>query len=82
MSLPHEPCLFVGTPVPGKPPIYVAIYVDDIIYFSLDDDVEHLFCTALSQKIKVDFMGDAEWYLGIKFVRFKTPDGSVSCRLS
>jgi hypothetical protein len=29
-----SPCLFVGTLVAGEPPIYVDIYVDDIIYFS------------------------------------------------
>jgi len=37
---------------------------------------------ALSQKIKVDFFGDAEWYIGIKFDRHKAPNDSVSCRLS
>jgi len=55
---------FYGSPIQGKPPIYVAIYVDNIIYFSLVDDVEQYFCLALSQKIKVDFLGDAEWYIG------------------
>jgi hypothetical protein len=34
----HSPCLFTGVLVPGGPPIYVGIYVDDIIYFS-DSDV-------------------------------------------
>jgi len=63
----HDPCVFVGTPIPGKPPLYVAIYVDDIISFSPDDEVEHYFRAALSQKLKVDFVGDAEWYVGIKF---------------
>jgi hypothetical protein len=38
--------------------------VDDFLYFSLDDKVEQYFQTALSQKLKVNFMGDAEWYLG------------------
>jgi hypothetical protein len=48
---PPCPSSLVCTPVPGKPPIYIAIYVVDIIYFSLDD--EQYFCTALSQKVKV-----------------------------
>jgi len=39
----NSPCLFVGTIIPGKPPIYVGIHVDDIIYFSADDDVERKF---------------------------------------
>lgn len=37
------------------------------MYFSLDDEAEQYFHTALSQKIKVDVLGDAEWYIGIKF---------------
>jgi len=39
-SCPHDPCLFHGTLIPGKPPIYVAIYVNNIIFFSVDDAVE------------------------------------------
>jgi hypothetical protein len=38
-----SPCLFVGTLVEGGPLIYVGIYVDDIIYFSLSDEVEAKF---------------------------------------
>jgi hypothetical protein len=30
----------------------------------------------------VDFLGDAEWYIGIKFDWKKDDNGSVSCRLS
>jgi len=78
----HEPCVFVGTPLPGKPPIYVAIYADDIIYLSVDDEVEHFFCMALSHKLKVDFIVDAELYIRIKFDWLKSPDGSTACRLS
>jgi hypothetical protein len=78
----HDPCVFVGTPIPGKPPLYFAIYVDDIIFFSPDDEVEHYFCTALSQKLKVDFVGDAEWYVGIKFDWLKSSDGTLACHLS
>jgi hypothetical protein len=79
---PHDPCIFVGTPIPGKPPLYITIYVDDFIYFSLDDEVEQYFQTSLSQKIKVDFIGDAKWYIGIKFDWHKFLGGSLSCHLS
>jgi hypothetical protein len=44
--------------------------------------VEQYFTTALSQKIKVEFLDDAEWYIGIKFDWHKFPDGTVFCRLS
>lgn len=36
----HDPCIFYGTIIPWKLPLYLAIYVDDFLYFSLDDDVE------------------------------------------
>jgi hypothetical protein len=36
----HDPCIFHGHIIPGKPPLYVAMYVDDFIYFSCDDEVE------------------------------------------
>jgi hypothetical protein len=77
----QHPCGFISTPIPGKPPLYIAIYVDDIIYFSLDDDVEQHFCSALSQKVNMDFVGDAEWYLGIEFDWHKSADGTMSCCL-
>ncbi len=38
-----SPCLFMGTLIEGEPPIYVGIYVDDIIYFSASDAVEKKF---------------------------------------
>jgi hypothetical protein len=73
---------FMPPPLPGKPPIYVAIYVDDLIYFRLDDEVEQYFRSTLSQKVKVDFAGDAEWYIRIKFDWHKATNVSVSCSLS
>jgi hypothetical protein len=81
-ACPQDSCLFHGILIPGKPPIYVTIYVDDIIFFSTDDEVEKYFCTALSQKIKVEFLGDAKWYFGIKFDWHPSSDGTISCRLS
>jgi hypothetical protein len=42
-SSDSSPCLFVGTLIPGEAPIYIGIYVDDIIYFSLSSSVEKKF---------------------------------------
>jgi hypothetical protein len=78
----HDPCIFHGTIIPGKPPLYLALYVDDFVFFSLDDDVEQYFQMALSQKLKVDFMGEAEWFLGMKFDWQHSPTGDLSCRIS
>jgi hypothetical protein len=43
---PHDPCVYHGTPTPGKLLLYLAIYVDDLIFFfSVDDKVELYFQT-------------------------------------
>jgi hypothetical protein len=44
--------------------------------------VEKYFETALAQKLKVDFLGDPEWYLGMKFDWNTLSDGSVICHIS
>jgi len=38
----NSPCLFTGVLIPGEPPIFVGIYVDDIIYFSCSDHLGQL----------------------------------------
>jgi len=78
----NDPCIYYGTVIPGQPPIYLGIYVDDIVYFSASDDVERFFEQALKQKINVDFMGDAEFFLGLKFDWIISPNGDVDCRIS
>jgi hypothetical protein len=42
-SLDNSPCLFFGTLIDGEAPIYVGIYVDDIIYFSHSNNIESQF---------------------------------------
>ncbi len=42
-------------------------YVDDFVYFLEDPAVEALFEHLLRERIKVDFMGLVEWFLGIHF---------------
>ena len=78
----NDPCIFFGNPIAGKPPFYLILYVDDFVYFSEDDDVESYFRQALSRKIQVDYMGEAEWFLGVKFDWFQSNDGHVDCRIS
>ena len=60
-----SPCIFVGTLIEGGPPIYVGIYVNDIIYFSGSDAVEQCFESLLSTIGDVDFMGQVSHFLGI-----------------
>jgi hypothetical protein len=56
--------------------------VDDFLYFSEDPEVERYFEAAFTQKITVDFMGTAEFFLGIKFDWTVSTSGDVDCRLS
>ena len=81
-SSPNSPCLFVGTLIPGHPPIYAGIYVDDIIYFSNSDEVEKQFETLLSILGDVDFMGQVSHFLGIEFTWKFHPDGNLSVSLT
>jgi len=72
----------VGTIIPGQPPIYVCIYVDDIIYFSANDDVERKFESLLSTIGNVDFIGQVSHFLGIEFTWNHLPDGHLSVSLT
>jgi hypothetical protein len=62
-----QKCLFYGTVIPGQPPVYVGIYVDDIIYFSPSDEVEQKFEEGLSTIGSVDYMGQVSLFLGTEF---------------
>jgi hypothetical protein len=57
--------------------------VDDIIYFSVSDEVEKLFETTLTKKIgTVNFMGQVSWFLGIEFHWVKHSDDNLSVTLT
>jgi hypothetical protein len=77
-----SPCLFVGTLIEGEPPIYVGIYVDDIIYFSSSDRVERFFEQSLSTIGDIDFMGQVSHFLGIEFSWTHHKNGHVSVCLT
>ena len=75
--------MFVGQDIiPGRAPLYLAIYVDDLIFFSADPEVEKKFKSDFASRVMVDFMGDAEFYLGTKFDWQCNSDGNVTCHLS
>jgi hypothetical protein len=61
---PNSPCLFCGHPLQGKPPLYLAVYVKDFIYFSLGELVEHHFEITMQAQLHVDFFGTLKWFLG------------------
>jgi hypothetical protein len=78
----HSPCLFTGVLIPGEPPIYVGIYVDDIIYFSASDNVEKHFEHLLSSLGQVDIMVQVSLFLGTKFTWTFHPDGNLTVILT
>ncbi len=71
----HNPCLYTGfVQDPKDPPglqspkpLVPGIYVNDFIYFSEDPAVEALFERLLRERVKVEFMGLVEWFLGVHF---------------
>jgi hypothetical protein len=82
-SSSSSPCLFVGTLIPGKPfPVYVGIYVDDVVYFSPSADVEKKFEALLSTIGEVDFMGQVSHFLGIEFNGHHFQNGELSVTLT
>jgi hypothetical protein len=77
-----SPCIFIGRLIEGGPPIYVGIYVDDIIYFSSSDEVEKHFESLLSGIGNVDFMGPVSHFLGIEFPWKYLPNGHLTVSLT
>jgi len=78
----NSPCIFTGVLVPGEAPIFVGIYVDDIIYFSGCDATEKKFEELLSTIGSVDFMGQVSLFLGTEFTWIHHDDGKLSVSLT
>ena len=81
---PNSPCLFTGTIIPGRPPIYIGLYVDDCIYYSTDPDVEKEFETRLADIMnnQISFMGTVTHFLGIKFDCIRNHDNNLNIYMS
>ena len=60
-------CVYKCTLIEGQPPIYVRLYVDDLVYYSNSDKVEQWFENNLKSHLKVDFMGSIAWFLGQRY---------------
>ena len=78
--LPNAPCIFTGSIIPGEPPIWVGLYVDDFIYSSSSDLVEKEFERRVTEDagLGVDWNGPPTHFLGIKFQTQAHDDGHVS----
>ena len=79
---PSSPCLFFGTILPGYPPLYLGLYVDDLIYFSEDPAVEKHFETEFGNKIDTSFNGPIDYFLGISFSHQRHINNDVTIHMS
>ena len=61
----NTPCLYSGTLIKGKSPLYLGIYVDGFTYFS-QDKVEQKFEAALKLLLDVEFSGQPQYFLDLK----------------
>ena len=77
----NNPCIFKGSP-DGKNVMYLGLYVDDFIYFSLSRDTEIAFEQRLKQLTSVDFMGEVSHFIGIKFSWQRKPDNHISVHMT
>jgi len=61
--------LFHGCILPSLPPIYIGVYVDDLIYFSESSEIESIFEENFSASLdgKVEFFGQVTQFLGCEF---------------
>jgi len=80
-SCPNAPCVFSGTILKNKPPLYLGLYVDDFIFFSEDKQVEREFQQRLSSMTNVDFMGQVSHFLGLKF-QWKQSENRLRAHIS
>ena len=82
----HDLCLFHGIPstsgIPStfdnEEPFTVGLYIDDLVYYSISDEVEQRCEQILASKFKISFMGVVNWFLGTHFTWSDTQDGNIS----
>ena len=79
---PASPCLFTGTILPGKPPLYLGLYVNDFLYFSKSPEVKETFKTEFSKLISIEWKRDLDYFLSISFdCQQRHPDNHVTIKM-
>ena len=85
----HDPYLFQSVPSPPTSSVaatdrslHLGLYVDNFVYFSEDSAIEKRFERLLAAKLKVEFMGTVNWFLGTHFEWSSHQDGTLSYFLS
>ena len=79
----QDRCVYKCTPIEGQPPIYIGLYVDNLVYYSKSDKVEQWFENNLKSHQKVEFMGDDTWLLGQRYNQYTDlNNGLIPCHIS
>ena len=79
----NAPCLYSGSVIPGHPPLYLGLYVDDFIFFSQSSKVEEQFMKSFASHVsKVTFNDEIDFFLGIKFDCCRQNNGHVTIHMS
>jgi hypothetical protein len=47
----NDPCILYGTPLPGKPTLYLVIYVNDFSILALTMKLKHIFSLLFPKKL-------------------------------
>ena len=63
-------------------PIHLGLYVDDFVYFSEDAAIKKRSKRLLLAKLKAEFMGTVNWFLGTHFEWSSHQDGASLVRIS
>ncbi|GMF29094.1 unnamed protein product [Phytophthora lilii] len=58
-----DPCMFVRI---GKSPVYIILYVDDLLVGCKTDPEAEAICTELGSQLKLKSIGDARFVLGME----------------
>lgn len=77
---PNSPCVFTGELIPGEPPLYLGLYVDNFTYFSSSDAVEQKFMELMDSQYSVSYDDCLDWFLGMKFNWYET-DTVLKCHV-
>ena len=81
-NAPHSPCIFTGELIKGQAPIYVRLYVDDLLYFSPSNEVQEAFETQFGNLISTTFNGTVDYFLGVKFTHTRHSPTSVTINMT
>ena len=63
-------------------PLTIGLYADDMVYFSISDEVERCFEQIIASQFNISFMGVIHWFLGTHFTWQDLPAGELSVHLS